>query len=100
MKWKTILVGIAAVASIMTISTHGTAFADPQHCDRQGWPSCYNVGFDNGKTNPGTSCPSGHSLNYCRGWEDANGVGSGDGSSNNGRHDNTPSGLGFRPTRL
>jgi hypothetical protein len=70
MKWKTILVGIATIASIMTINTHSIAFADPQHCDRSGWPSCYSVGFDNGKASPGTSCPSGHSANYCRGWED------------------------------
>jgi hypothetical protein len=41
MKWNPILMGIAAIASIMTIDTHGgIAFADPQHCDRPGWPSC------------------------------------------------------------
>lgn len=71
MKRKMILIGIAAIASIMTISIHGgIAFADPQHCDGPGWPSCYSVGFDNGKANPVTSCPSGHSENYCRGREE------------------------------
>ena len=63
MKWKMILVGITAIAGIMAINTDGIAFADPQHCDRTGWPSCYGVGFDNGKANPGASCPSGHSKN-------------------------------------
>jgi hypothetical protein len=72
-----ILVGIAAIAGIMAINTDGIAFADPQHCDRTGWPSCYGVGFDNGKANPGASCPSGHSKNYCRGWEDGSGGGRG-----------------------
>jgi hypothetical protein len=32
--------------------------------------SCYSVGFENGQANSGTSCPSGHSKNYCHGWED------------------------------
>jgi hypothetical protein len=36
MKWKTILVGIAAITNLLTISTNGIAFADPQHCDRPG----------------------------------------------------------------
>ena len=59
------LVGIATIANMMTISTHGgIAFADPQHCDRPGWPLCYSVGFDNGKANPETSCPSGHNANF------------------------------------
>jgi hypothetical protein len=54
MKRKTMLVGIAAIASIMAINTHvGIAFADPQHCDSRGWPLCYSVGFDGGKANPG-----------------------------------------------
>jgi hypothetical protein len=86
MKWKMILVGIAAISSIMLVSTHRIASADPQHCDRSGWPLCYSVGFDNGKANPGTSCPSGHSKNYCRGWEDGSGVGGG--SDNSGRDSN------------
>lgn len=79
-QWKTILVGIAAIASILTTSIHGVAFADPQHCDRPGWPLCYSLGFDNGKANPGTSCPSGHSENYCRGWEHGSGISNNTGS--------------------
>lgn len=35
MKWKTMLVGIAAISSIMAVNTHGLAFADPQHCDTE-----------------------------------------------------------------
>jgi hypothetical protein len=80
MTWKMMLVGIAAIASIMALNTHGVAFEDPQHCDRPGWPSCYSVGFDNGKANPGTSCPSGHSKNYCRGWEDGSSSGNNPGN--------------------
>jgi hypothetical protein len=81
MKRKTILVRIAVIASIMTISTHGgIAFADPQHCDRPGWPLCYSLGFDNVRANPGTSCPSGQSKNYCRAWEDGSGISSNPGS--------------------
>ena len=65
----------------MAINTHGSiAFADPQHCDISGWPLCYSVGFDNGQANPGTSCPSGHSKNYCSGWEDGSGISSNSGS--------------------
>jgi hypothetical protein len=92
-KWKMTFIGIAIVASIMIVSSNGgIAFADPQHCDRSGWPSCYSVGFDNGKANTGTSCPSGHSKNYCRGWED--GSGGGGGGDNSGRDDNVNRGGG------
>jgi hypothetical protein len=45
--------GIAVIASIMTVGTYGAVFADPQHFDRSGWPSCYSVGFQNGQANPG-----------------------------------------------
>jgi hypothetical protein len=65
MKCKMILVGTAVIASIMTISTHGIAFADPKHCDRPGWPDCFDVG--KAAAIPGTECPSGHSANYCSG---------------------------------
>ena len=61
-KWRTILVGISAIASLLTISTNSIVFADPQHCDRSGWPSCYSVGFENGQANSGTSCPSGYGI--------------------------------------
>lgn len=45
--------------------------ADFAHCDQPGWPSFYTVGFSNGKQNPDTGCPSGHSSEFCRGWNNA-----------------------------
>jgi hypothetical protein len=50
------------------------------HCDAQGYPSCYSVGYADGKNHPGTSCPSGHSQNYCNGYRDGAGISA---SSNN-----------------
>ena len=46
-------------------------YADPAHCDQPGWPSCYSVGYTDGQRNPGNSCPSTHSAEFCRGWDDA-----------------------------
>lgn len=66
MRWKSLLIAIAVVASIMAINTHGIAFADPKHCDRPGWPSCFSVGKS---ASDGTSCPKGHSKNFCSGFE-------------------------------
>ena len=57
-------------------------FADPKHCDREGWPDCFDVG--KAAAIPGTECPSGHSANYCRGWESASGGGFGGGNNGNG----------------
>ncbi|MDP9288043.1 MAG: hypothetical protein M3P08_07585 [Thermoproteota archaeon] len=31
------------------------------------------MGFKDGKSNPGTRCPSGHSVNFCAGWNTATG---------------------------
>ena len=42
--------------------------ADPAHCDQ---PACYSVGYTDGQKNPGNSCPSSHSREFCRGWDDA-----------------------------
>jgi len=42
--------------------------ADVAHCDQPGWPSCYSVGFQDGKAHPGTPCPSGHNADFCSGW--------------------------------
>jgi hypothetical protein len=39
------------------------------HCDQRGLPSCYRLGFQDGKNSPGTNCPPGHSANYCSGWK-------------------------------
>jgi hypothetical protein len=30
--------------------------------------SCYDTGYQNALANPGKTCPSGHSYNYCAGW--------------------------------
>jgi len=49
----------------------GYILADPVHCDQHGLPSCYSVGYADGQKNRGTSCPSGHSTEFCRGWDDA-----------------------------
>ena len=41
------------------------------HCDKKGYPSCYNLGYSDGQNASGTSCPSGHSEAYCNGYEAA-----------------------------
>jgi hypothetical protein len=64
---------------MMTISTYVEALADPAHCDKAGWPSCYDVGYSDGQQNPGIGCPSGHSSNFCDGWN----AGARNGSNNN-----------------
>ena len=33
--------------------------------------SCYDAGYQNSLANPGKTCPSGHSYNYCAGWAHA-----------------------------
>jgi hypothetical protein len=33
--------------------------------------SCYDLGYQNALANPGKTCPSGHSYNYCAGWAHA-----------------------------
>ena len=35
-----------------------------------GFPSCYSIGYAD-EQKKGTSCPSGHSTEFCRGWDDA-----------------------------
>jgi hypothetical protein len=54
---------------MITAGSLHPVFADPLHCDIQGWSSCYSIGYQDGIANPGTSCPSGHSDNFCAGWE-------------------------------
>jgi hypothetical protein len=49
-------------------------YADAAHCDQPGWPSCYKVGYTDGQNNPGSSCPKGHSTEFCRGWDDGSGA--------------------------
>jgi hypothetical protein len=62
-----ILAVLVATVGGMGAAT-GSALADPLHCDISGWPSCYRIGYQDGQANPGTSCPSGHSDNFCAGW--------------------------------
>ena len=70
---------VLTVTMMMGIGNmYGKALADPAHCDQPGWPSCYQVGHDDGLGMSG-ACPSGHSSEFCRGWDDAT-----SGSNNNG----------------
>ena len=54
---------------MITAGSFHIALADPIHCDQAGYPSCYSVGYNDGQANPGTNCPSGHSDNFCAGWQ-------------------------------
>lgn len=78
-KTKDLLIVLVSFIGMMIIagSIH-IVFADPSHCDQPGRPSCYSVGYGDGKGNSGP-CPSGHSSEFCRGWNDAT---SGSSSSN------------------
>ncbi|HYA84003.1 MAG TPA: hypothetical protein VEH06_11225, partial [Candidatus Bathyarchaeia archaeon] len=58
--------------------------ADETHCDKKGYPSCYNLGYSDGQNAPGTSCPSGHSEAYCNGYEAASLSGNSSSSSSAG----------------
>ncbi|HYA82096.1 MAG TPA: hypothetical protein VEH06_01415 [Candidatus Bathyarchaeia archaeon] len=33
--------------------------------------SCYDAGYQNALANPGKTCPTGHSYDYCAGWAHA-----------------------------
>ena len=56
------------------------AYADSNHCDRDGWPACYDLGYHKGSVDASfdynnnrgydSSCPSGHSDNFCAGYSD------------------------------
>jgi hypothetical protein len=82
---KVAMIGILIVAILLSYNSYGLALADPAHCDRAGFPSCYDVGFGDGQANPGTSCPGGHSARFCEGWDaGANSGGSSDSQSNLG----------------
>ena len=56
------------VAIIVANESQGLPVANSAHCDKPGYPSCYSIGYEAGKKSPGTSCPSGHTQNYCAGW--------------------------------
>ena len=68
LKCKTALIIAAILPTIIIVNNIPHVLADPAHCDQSGWPSCYDVGYGDGQANPGTSCPSGHSDNFCGGW--------------------------------
>jgi hypothetical protein len=55
---------------VSKVITNGSASlqADVAHCDQPNWPSCYSVGYQDGKAHAGTPCPPGHSSNFCSGW--------------------------------
>jgi hypothetical protein len=65
-----VIIGLIVTMIIGINNIYGKAFADPAHCDLSGWPPCYKVGYDDGLGMSG-SCPSGHSSEFCRGWDDA-----------------------------
>lgn len=44
---------------MITAGSLHLVLADPPRCNIQGWPSCYNVGYQHGLANPGTNSPSG-----------------------------------------
>lgn len=70
-EYRMVIAVVVAAGVVMAISNmNSNALADPAHCDRPGWPSCYKVGYEDGVGNSG-SCPSRHSLEFCRGWNDA-----------------------------
>jgi hypothetical protein len=49
-KSKAILLAVISLTTIMMITSGSFHFvlADPLHCDIQGWPSCYGVGYSAG----------------------------------------------------
>lgn len=65
----------AAAGSSASTSNSNQPGSSPgaAHCDRSGYPSCYSLGHADGGNHPGTSCPPGHSANYCAGWNAAGG---------------------------
>lgn len=71
LKSKFILPALISLTTLIMITAGSfhLVLADPLHCDIQGWPSCYSVGYQHGLTNPETNCPSGHSDNFSAGWE-------------------------------
>ena len=51
-KMVSIFVSIGAIAAMMSSGTRSEALADPQHCDKSGWTSCYTVGYSAGQAHP------------------------------------------------
>jgi len=44
---------VLSLAVVTTLGTGQMVRADPPHCDRAGYPSCYSVGFSDGQANLG-----------------------------------------------
>jgi hypothetical protein len=49
-----VVISLVTVMMVTAWSFH-LVLADPLHCDIEGWPSCYSVGYSNGLANPGTN---------------------------------------------
>jgi hypothetical protein len=65
-------VGVNSLGSHNLQNIYGNALlANSPHCDRPGWPSCYNVGYANGQKAPTSDCPHGHSREFCNGYRAA-----------------------------
>ncbi len=49
------------------------SLADPQHCDRDGYPSCYGIGYQDGQNEAqnrnGYAGCNGHSSEWCLGYD-------------------------------
>src|SRR5438093_6048891 len=77
---KALLALLVALAGAICLGGTGIVLADPLHCDRGGYPSCNSVGYANGwrqgvsdrnnQLDHNSSCPSGHSENFCAGYRD------------------------------
>ncbi|MDQ6668429.1 MAG: Ig-like domain-containing protein [Thermoproteota archaeon] len=78
----------AAGSSANTQPGPSTQRANGAHCDASGYPSCYSLGYADGKNHPGTSCPGGHSQNYCNGYRA--GAGSPNSKNNNATGSSSP----------
>ena len=45
---------MATPSTVLTMTTstmtkQASALEDPKHCNTDGWPSCYNVGYNDGR---------------------------------------------------
>src|SRR5262249_21341832 len=79
-KMKGLISLVVLLIGAICLGGTGIALADPVHCDRDGYPSCYSVGYNDGwkqgiwyKSSQqyyDPSCPSGHSENFCTGYRD------------------------------
>jgi len=77
---KALLALLVALAGAICLGGTGIVLADPLHCHRGGYPSCNSVGYADGwrqgvsdrnnQLDHNSSCPSGHSENFCAGYRD------------------------------